>query len=156
MREFYVSNPQEYDALELAFQRIEIPTQCQVSMALLPPLYIIMCNTIILYVANLYRHTTDTTAPIITTSLTATIIIVELLTIAFRHHPRYSKMREYMECTICISLIQFIASGCFIFVLEISKKYDTYLICIAILSLLTIVFLMIPFCTDMFIRNHER
>jgi hypothetical protein len=155
MRDFYVFDPQEYDALERAFQRMEGPTNCQTSMAILPPLYIITCNTIILYIANLYRDTTAVTAPIITTSLTATILIVELLAIAFRHHPRYAKIREYMECIICVTLIQFIASGCFIFVLEINKKYDAYLTCIAILSILSILFLMIPFCNDIFTRNRE-
>jgi len=155
MRDFYVFNPQERDALELALQRMEIPTQCQVSMALLPPLYIITANTIIIYVANLYRDTMEITSPIVSTSLSATILIVELFSIAFQHHPRYHKMREYMGCTLCITLIQFIASTCFVFVLQINKNYDTYLICIAILSLLTILFLMIPFCTDMFIRNRE-
>lgn len=156
MVDYYIFDPQELHALQAAFQRIQEPTTCQYSMAMIPPLYVIACNTIILYVINLYRDTMNITAPIVTTSLTATILIVEVVTIAFRHHPRFSKMREYMECIICISLIQFIASTCFIFVLEVNKKYDSYLICIAILSLLTTLLLMIPFCTDIFTRNHER
>jgi hypothetical protein len=156
MREFYVFNPQEYNALELAFQYMDAPTQCQHSMALLPPLYIIMCNTIILYVANLYQDTTDTTSPIVSISLSATILIVELLTITFQHHPRYAKIREYMEYVIFMTIIQFIVSAFFIFILEINKKYDTYLICIAILSIVSILSLMIPFCTDIFTHNHER
>ena len=155
MREFYVFNPQEFDALQNAFQQLEQPTQCQYSMAMLPPLYIITCNTIILYVANLYRNTTENTAPIITTCLTVTILVVELMTIAFRHHPRFSKMREFMECILCISIVQLIVSTSFVFVLEVNKRYDVYLISTAILSLSTTLCLTIPFCTNMFTRNHE-
>ena len=152
MRDFYIFNPQEFDALQAAFQQLEQPTSCKYSMAILPPLYIILCNMINLYVyiANLYYNTADITMSTITTCLTVTIIIVELITIAFRHHSRFSKMREFMECILCISMIQLIASTCFIFVLEANKKYDTYIICMAISSLSTILFMIIPFCTDMF------
>jgi len=143
MRDFY--DPQEYAALELAVQRMETPTPCQVSMALFPPLYIIACNTIIIYIANLYKNTTDPTAPIITTSLSATILIVELVTIAFRHHPRYVTVREYMKLILCITMIQVIVSGCLISVLN-KQIYS----CITILSLLSILFLMIPFCTTIY------
>lgn len=152
MGDFYVFDPQEFDALQAAFQQLEQPTQCQYSMAILPPLYIILCNMINLYIymANLYYNTPEITTSTITTCLIVTIIIVELLTIAFRHHQRFRKMREFMECILCISMIQLIASTCFVLVLEANKKYDTYIICMAILSFSTTLFMIIPFCTDMF------
>jgi len=151
-----MENPSEYELVNHAILRIELePTSCQYYMALIPSLYLLLTNLSIICLLEYFKEINESLAPIVIMVLSVLAMVVEIVTIAFRHHVRYNIIRHNMECILPVNIIQIIASGIFMMVIKNRGKYTIYMIWTGIPSILMFIVILIPFGTDLFIHNRE-
>lgn len=137
MRDFYVVDP-----LALLYSP---PTPCEFYMAILPPLLILMSNLSVVYLVIKKE------SPIVSLVVSGSTLLIELITIAFRHHPQYVIMQSYMQALLWMNMVQVIVAG-----LGMSYLQGTiYLNWMGTMSILMILVTLLPFVKGVFIHNPE-
>lgn len=127
----------EYTALQIAIQRVENrPSLTQYFMAIVPLILIMVGSGSILYYSYSARgnRETEKEAPLICTIIAIVMFIIEIFTIAYRHHEQYEIVRAIAEILIRINVILIIIGGSCISYIKTGGEYNTYFILVGVLT----------------------
>ena len=160
----------EYELVELALQRVQrvhvegvhaaqvegvhaaqqdaetLPTDGQYIMAVITPLLIFFSSIIILFYANIANHTEhEKTSPILSVCFSAIMLIIECVSICYKHHPRYAMIPSIMELLVRVQIFHLIICGSFVPYVNTSKDYGTYETWIHVVTMPLIILSIFPF-----------
>jgi hypothetical protein len=160
----------EYELVELALQRVQrvhaaqsvhvegahvegvqvqdaetLPTDGQYIMAVITPLLIFFSSIIILFYANIANHTEhEKTSPILSVCFSAIMLIIECVSICYKHHPRYAMIPSIMELLVRVQIFHLIICGSFVPYVNTSKDYGTYETWIHVVTMPLIILSIFP------------
>jgi len=152
----------EYELVELALQRVQrvhaaqsvhaaqqdaetLPTDGQYIMAVITPLLIFFSSIIILFYANIANHTEhEKTSPILSVCFSAIMLIIECVSICYKHHPHYAMIPSIMELLVRVQIFHLIICGSFVPYVNTSKDYGTYETWIHVITMPLIILSIFP------------